>query len=528
MFKRRFPGDAVCTREQARELTLLSAALNRQIGLLIDRAGKVRMVIAGEYGSVYIPQLPNLAPGPGRLRGWRLLHTHLDGSGLSREDLLDALFLRLDAVFALNVREDGEPGNWQWGWLDADDGDEPFGLSDLKYPGDYACDFLERARAFEKNETADLNEGADRRALLISVSDTPVAAREDSLRELAELVKTAGLTVCDTIIQRVPKPDSRLIMGKGKLAEVEGAALRHRAEILVFDGELTPAQSANLAEATERKILDRSQIILDIFAQRAVSRAGRLQVEMAQLAYAQPRLIGKRPALDRLAGGVGGRGPGETKLETDRRRIRERITRLKRELKELRKQRGRERQTRTRRGTPTAALVGYTNAGKSTLLNVLTRSQTYAADKLFATLDPVARRARFPRAADFIITDTVGFIRDLPKELMEAFRATLEELEAADILVLVADASDAALEERLRSARTILESLELERKPVLQVLNKIDRLSEESVEALRSAYPGAAFVSAQTGAGLENLLTAMERELFMRGVVKAAAEGDEE
>ena len=316
------------------------------------------------------------------------------------------------------------------------------------------------------------------------------------------------------MVQRVAQVNPKFILGKGKMAELEVLALEGRAGTLVFDGELSPAQLHNLADITERKVLDRTQLILDIFAQHAVTRAGKLQVELAQLRYTQPRLTGKNRAMDRLMGGIGGRGPGETKLETDRRRSRERMARLRKELDQLRRQRAFTRSRRARRGIPMAALVGYTNAGKSTLLNNLTRSEVLAENKLFATLDPTTRRLRFPAEREIILADTVGFIRNLPKELMDAFRATLEELESADLLVHVADASHPDLLQQITSVETILEELELQHMPRILLLNKWDLLDVPARAELADAFPHAIPISARTGDGLKRLLEVLENMLL--------------
>lgn len=514
------------TSEQARELALLSCAIGRQIGLLIDRQGKVHLAIVGTATAIYIPELPKLAPG--RLRGWRLLHTHLGLSCLSQEDLMDMLFLRLDACMVLTVNPDGEPVQWHCAWIVPPKPPQSLlaiagaSIQHSCLAGaprswhDAACNLPQLAAEIEAGMTADaVPAGAGENSFLVSVSTEPQAIQERNLDELAELARSAGLTVSGRLIQRVAKPDPQLILGKGKLMELEVLALNAHAEILIFDGELTPAQLHNLADVTERKVIDRTQLILDIFAQHAVTRAGKLQVELAQLAYGQPRLAGQRKTLDRLAGGIGGRGPGESRLETDRRKSRERMAVLKRELAKLQRQRALGRRKRERNGLPVAALVGYANAGKSSLLNKLTASEVLSQDKLFATLDPVTRRLRFPRERAITLADTVGFIRNLPKELLEAFRATLEELERADALIHVADAGHPELERQIAAVDNILEELGLHELPRILVLNKCDLLTAEDLQSLLRAWPQALPVSAKTGAGLPALLLRLEQELFM-------------
>ena len=515
LFNRRFPAAEVYTVDQARELSLLSRALGRQVGLLIDRKGRVQMVIVGEAGSIMIPELPRGRSGQERLRGLRLLHTHLNPGGISQEDLMDMLFLRLDAVVALTVNPVGDPVQWQAAHLlPSPSGGQPYHL-DSPQPWDRTeSQFVATAEALEEElarKAEDAREADDTpRAMLVSVSTQPRIIQERNLDELAELARTAGLTVAGRMVQRVAQINPRLIMGKGKVAELEVLALQGHAGMMVFDGELSPAQLHNLADITERKVIDRTQLILDIFAQHAVSRAGKLQVELAQLRYTQPRLVGKNRAMDRLMGGIGGRGPGETKLETDRRKIRERMARIRKELDQLRRQRSFTRARRSRKGIPLAALVGYTNAGKSTLLNTLTRSEVLAENKLFATLDPTTRRLRFPAEKEIILADTVGFIRNLPKELFDAFRATLEELEAADLLLHVADASHPDLLQQISAVETILAEMELDRMPRLMILNKWDQLEAPARAELADAFPHALTISAKKGDGCKALLEELE------------------
>lgn len=527
IYRRRFPADQAFSAEQAKELALLSRAIGRQIGVLIDRHGKPYMVLAGLSDSIYIPELPHVAPG--RMRGLRLLHTHLSPELLSREDMMDLLFLRLDGAFVLSVDPEGNPSQWQAAWLAppqipqsvlAINGarqDSGCFLAKPRAWHDMACEHINIAREIEavfSNSRMEIaaSEGC---AFLVSVSPEPAQTQELYLDELQALAESAGLTVGGRLIQRMAAPDPRLILGKGKLVELEVLALNARSDLLIFDGELTPAQLHNLADATERKVMDRTQLILDIFAQRATSSAGKLQVELAQLAYMQPRLAGKHKALDRLMGGIGGRGPGESKLETDRRKCRERMTAIRKDLERLKRQRALARRKRENRCIPLASLIGYTNAGKSTLLNTLTSSSVKAENRLFATLDPVTRRLRFPREREITISDTVGFIRSLPRELSEAFRATLEELKAADIFIHVADASHPELASQIAAVRKVLEDLDLLSTPSILVLNKADAIDAQTRESLESAYPTALLVSGLNGSGLDKLLQHLENELFM-------------
>ena len=486
------------------------------------------MVVVGKPDSIWIPELPRQREGALRLRGLRLLHTHLAPSGLSEEDLTDMLFLRLDAVVCLTVSPDGEPVQWQAGHLlpqglQGSLGPEgssgaPYRAGPLRPWDQTQGDLLATALSIEEElggaeQTRD-SRGLER-ALVVSVSAEPRRLQERNLDELEELARTAGLEVCGRMVQRVRQVNPRFILGRGKMAELEVKALMGRAETLVFDGELSPAQQRSLADITERRVLDRTQLILDIFAQHAVTKAGKLQVELARLKYALPRLSGASRSMDRLMGGIGGKGLGETKLELDRRRTRERMARLARELETLRRQRAFTRSGRDRSGIPTAALVGYTNAGKSSLLNRLTNSSVLAEDKLFATLDTTTRRLRFPEEREIVVADTVGFIRSLPRELMEAFRATLEELGEADLLIHVADASQSDLVQQTEAVLQTLAELGFDRTPRLLVLNKWDLLETEARASLGDLYPGAIHVSAKTGEGLKDLLLAIEQKLLM-------------
>lgn len=483
------------------------------------------MVIVGEPGSILIPELPRARSGAERLRGLRLLHTHLSPDGLSQEDLMDMLFLRLDAVAVLTVSPSGDPVQWQTAHLlpspvPSPDGGKPvpYRLAPLRPWDQPDAQLAATAEALEdelarRGDASRTASGAPR-AILVSVSSEPRLLQEQHLDELAELARTAGLEVAGRMVQRVAQVNPKFILGKGKMAELEVLALQGQADSLIFDGELAPAQLHNLADITERKVMDRTQLILDIFAQHAVTRAGKLQVELAQLRYTLPRLTGKNRAMDRLMGGIGGRGPGETKLETDRRRSRERMARLRKELDQLRRQRSFTRGRRSRRGIPLAALVGYTNAGKSTLLNNLTRSEVLAENKLFATLDPTTRRLRFPAEREIILADTVGFIRNLPQELMDAFRATLEELESADLLLHVADASHPDMLQQLSAVETILEELELHHIPRLLLLNKWDALPVPARAEMLDSFPDALPVSALRGEGMRPLLQALESRLL--------------
>jgi GTP-binding protein HflX len=338
---------------------------------------------------------------------------------------------------------------------------------------------------------------------------------EHSLDELAGLAAAAGAVVVLRVLQDRPKPDPATFLGSGKVTSLAAACDEVRADLVIFDNELTPAQLRNLEKTLDRKVIDRTQLILDIFARRAHTREGKLQVELAQLKYLMPRLVGSAAALSRLGGGIGTRGPGETKLETDRRRIRHRVSLLSKEIDAVRRRRTQLRERRHKAAVPTAALVGYTNAGKTTLFNRLTGDQAVVSNALFVTLDPLVRKVRLPDKRELLVSDTVGFIERLPHSLVAAFRATLEEVAAADLLVHVIDASNPERERHMEAVRAVLAEVGAGRVPALEVFNKCDLLDEAERSRLRALYPGALCVSALRGEGREELIAAVEARLAL-------------
>jgi len=432
--------------------------------------------------------------------------------------LTDLALLRLDLIAAVGVRENGEPGQLYGAHiLPPNPGGKPYEVWDPVAMQDCRLDLEQFLVSLEEElaRTAPTTVvgASQEQAILVSVSRQSRSDQEDSLAELTELARSASLVVLDTVLQRPQALHPKYLLGSGKLKEVVIKALQHGVDYLIFDQNLLPTQATAIAAVTELKVIDRTQLILDIFSRRAHSREGKIQVELAQLRYLLPRLTGHGTALSRLAGGIGGRGPGETKLEMDRRRVRERISHLERQIEALARTRMQQRTRRLRRDMPIISIVGYTNAGKSTLLNVLTRSRVTAEDRLFATLDTASRRLRFPGEREAIVTDTVGFIRDLPDELMGAFRATLEELHDADLLLHVADISSPALERQANVVERILADLGLEDVPRVLVLNKADRVMSAQASSL-SARLGGIAVSAIRPDSLIPLLAVVEERLL--------------
>jgi GTPase len=504
MYQRRIPPGQIVTPEFARQLTEISHEIGRQVGVLIDRKGHVTDVVVGDATKIVLPAQDRSRLGHSRFNGLRCLHTHIRGEkGLTHDDLTDLALLRLDLMAAIDVDPGtGLPGVVRAAHLlpakahrlngDENGEAEAFRFLDPQLPSHLDIDFIELITSLEEEMAR--NRGARRasdnrdRAILVGVTTGTTAEARDSMDELRELAISGGLVTLDEIIQRRPNLDPKTLVGKGKLDDIIIRSLQLGADMIVFDRELSPAQVRAINEATDLKILDRSQLILDIFAQRAQTAEGRIQVELAQLKYLLPRLSGSGAEMSRLMGGIGGRGPGETKLEVDRRRVRERIALLEDKLKHVRESRRQRRVQRARRDMPVVSIVGYTNAGKSTLLNALTNSQVAAEQRMFATLDPTSRRLRLPHDQEIIVNDTVGFIRDLPKDLLAAFKATLEEMEESDLLIHLVDASSAQLENQIASVNRILGELQLDAIPRLLVFNKVDLVEPEELENRQCVY----------------------------------------
>ncbi len=519
--RRQMPSDRLLSHDFARTLTELSHEIRRQVGVLVDRRGAVTHVMVGDARSIELPDWGRLRAGRGRLRGLRCIHTHLGREPLTQDDVTDLALLRLDAMVAVETGPDGLPGDAHVAHLRPARPDES-AIEQLpaRPPGRLDLDFQDWIRALEEEfARADrtLAVGSGERAILVSVSaGRSRTDTEYDAAELRELARAAGVAVADVFVQQRPRPDPRTVVGEGRLRDLGIRAFQQGVDLVIFDCDLTPAQARNLGERLELRAIDRTQLILDIFAQRARSRDGKLQVELAQLRYRLPRLAQRDDSLSRLAGGIGGRGPGETRLEVDRRRVRDRVARLERTLKRLRHERQGRRRRRSRRGVPVLSIVGYTNAGKSTLLRALTRAEVAIGDRMFATLDPTSRRLRFPREREVIVSDTVGFIRDLPPELKDAFRATLEELSEADVFLHVVDAAAPDLERRLAAVRGVLDEIGLTDTPEVLVFNQMDRLPPGEGERLAERNGGVA-VSALRGTGLEALLERVERSVWPEG-----------
>lgn len=525
---RRVAADTIVSPELARQMTEISHETGRQVGVLINRKGQIEYVMVGTAKGIELPDFGRSRVSEDRFRGLRCVHTQLAGEKLTQDDLTDLALLRLDLMSVVQVdRSSGLPGMVYSAHLvpttaetlEAEAQSLPYAFLEPNIPSQLDTDFVSLINSLEdemaRNRlTARTRQTGRDRAILVGVTTGDVEVEEESIAELKELAMSADVVILDTIIQRRPQIDPKTVLGKGKLEELLIRSMRLGADILVFDTELSPAQVRSLSDATELKVIDRPQLILDIFAQRAQSREGKLQVELAQLKYLLPRLVvGQNSAFSRLAGGIGGRGPGETKLETDRRRVRDRIAQLEKQVDNLGRQRQERRKTRVQKHLPIISLVGYTNAGKSTLLNSLTQSEVYAEKKMFATLDPTSRRLRLPYDQEVIINDTVGFIRDLPEALVSAFRATLEEIADSDLLVHVVDAANPRVLQQIASVNKIIDDLHFGEIPQLIVLNKSDLLKRAEVDRLAKQI--------KLDSGLESVSISAIRRDTLRPMVEA-------
>jgi GTP-binding protein HflX len=531
---RRLGADEIVSLDLARELFGLASQLRRRIGLLISREGSVEEVCVGTKDILYLPDLGRYRLGAGRLRRLRLVFADLSNAEtmtIPGDIYTDLEKLRLDMVVGVKVLRSRVAIAYAH-LVPAAQSEERAVRTDVvadlgKTQPDFAGLMEDLERELQAERSFQVRTGL-MRALLVGVHPRSFASAQASMDELAELARTAGVEVVDRVLQR-KEPDPQTLLGKGKVEEVVLRCLRTGTEMIIFDNDLKPAQWRAITNATELKVLDRSMLILDIFAQRAQSSEGRLQVELAQLKYNLPRLVEKDAGLSRLTGGIGGRGPGETKLEIGRRRIRDRITDLERKIDELSAQRRLRRQKREQSEVPLVSILGYTNVGKSTLFNALSGASVLSENKLFATLDPAQRRvalgvagavgsgdaAGYAPAQEIVLSDTVGFIRRLPETLRNAFRATLEELYSAALLVHVVDGADPELHSRKEAVERILGEMNLQASPVLMVVNKIDLLPAGQGERIAHDLGGVA-VSARTGEGLRALKARVAYELLQQ------------
>ncbi len=512
LYRRRIPQYQVITHELAREISSQSSNLARQIGLLVNRKGIITHVIVGDQHGIFIPNLEEFRRGAFRLKGLRCIHTTLSKNrGITDEDLTDLALLRLDGMIVIEIKND-LPNKYHFAYLlpPEDEGHkwriETYRQADeIPYKFDEFIKELEQK--IEKRCRLKAVSNAEERAILVHAGNYGEEIAMRSLEELERLAETCNVQVVDKVYQRVRKFNPAHLIGKGKLKEILISGLYLGATMVIFDQNLTPVQANNISKMMDLKVIDRTQLILDIFARHATTKGGKLQVELAQLKYTLPRLVGKGTAMSRLMGGIGGKGPGETKLEIDRRRIKQRISALEKALKDLSKRRIQRRKKRRKSSVPVFSIIGYTNAGKSTLLNRLTKSDVLVADKLFATLDP-STRLLFLNGKKILLSDTVGFITNMPKDIKTAFKATLEELEDSFAFIHVVDATSPFMEQEISATEEILEEIGCNDTYKILVFNKCDLLDKEQLKKFRKK--DGILVSAVTGEGLPVLLKNIE------------------
>lgn len=514
-------------------MTAISGELNRVVAVLADRQGKIMHVMVGDDRRVYLPDIGRQRGGQSRFRGIRLVRTYLKGDGrdveLTRDDLTDLSKLQLDMVVSVGVAADHHPGQVAYAYLIPENPDNK--MWQIEYaPNPAEIDlsftyFINELESEFQRKAAEVVTTGGRPAMLAYVATYEGRDEEVEIAEMRELCRTAGVDIVDTMVQRRSRMHPKYGMGKGKIEELTLRALQLDVDLIVFGQDLEPRQMRGITDETDLKVIDRTQLILDIFAQRATSRDGKIQVELAQLKYNLPRLHQQNTGMSRLAGGIGGRGPGETKLEINRRRARDRIRSLEKDIEQLSKQRQIRRKRRTNNRIPIVSIVGYTNAGKSTLLNALTHSEVRSENKLFATLQPTTRRLRFPDDREIIFTDTVGFIHDLPPDLVAAFKATLEELDEADLLIHLVDVSDELYEEKIDAVNRILAEINLGDKEQLLAFNKMDAMDADKARAIAEGHNALA-LSAFEPETIKPLVEKLEYRLF-RQQQQARAESSE-
>lgn len=519
LYRKRLSPNTVITYDLAQNIVDISREISRQIGILINRRGIIEYVIIGDKNRIEIPKLSTERVGRARFRGLRFIHTHLNNEFLTKEDLTDLALLQLDMIGCLTDLKGGELGPIQLAYLIPETKRQkawafigPMDLKELEMDFMEFITELENEFIRERGRLYDIKDDVEKAVLISVVPPRSNKVPEDSIIELKELCYSAGITVLDSVVQRPKELHPTFLIGKGKMEEVIMKCQQLGADLIIFDEGLTPGQINNISAITELNVIDRNQLILDIFAQRARTNEAKIQVELAQLRYILPRLASINRAFSRITGRIGTRGPGETKLEVDKRRIRDRIASLEERLKEIEGIRDRKRQRRKALNIPVVSIVGYTNSGKSTLLNLLTKSKVEVQDMAFSTLNPTTRLIKYPERKNIILTDTVGFIKNLPEVLLKAFIATLEELRDAHLLIHLVDISASDFEERINAVDETLKQLDLHNKERLIVFNKIDKVNKFYIKNIENRF-NAISISCIKKEGIERLVQIIEQRL---------------
>lgn len=515
LYRRKIPSGKLVTDELLLYLTRLSAELNKQTAIIANRKGKITHVILGNDSQIVIPELPLARLGKKRLSGLRLIHTHVkSGEDLTTDDINDLLLLRLDSMTVVEILPSGNPGKITVAVIapESREGYESHRSTTLAEANNIYAGLVEQTESDLETAATPYMVKKGQTAMLIHVSKKSETEMDSSLNELEELALTADINVVDRVTQSRAVPDPKYLIGRGKLKDFMISALSHGIDIVIFDTELTASQLKAITDFTDIEVMDRTQLILSIFEKRAKSSDGKVRVSLAKMRYLLPRLGAKESALSRIRGGIGLRGPGETTAEVQRRYLKARIARLEKELEELKSRRETRRKGRLQSGVKIISVIGYTNAGKSTLVNRLTKSSLHVEDRLFATLDPSARRLRLPSGLQSVISDTVGLIRDMPESIVGVFRATLEELSESDLILNVVDISDPDFEGHMKTTDEIMYDVGLTDIPSITIFNKTDSCVLEQLEGVAHRF-GAFPVSAKSGDGIKPLLKEIESML---------------
>ena len=519
LFKRKIPRHQFFTLNCLNVICKISREIYKQIGLVADRNGTVQYIIIGDEKEIFWPTFYEFRLNRFNLRGIRAFHTHLHSKGLDNDDLTDLSYLRFDFMGVVIANENGSPGNIEIAKISQKKSTHSISKIYSGSINNFNLNYSEELTILENSlkRVGEIRKTDKERVILVAASNKPKYILEEEIDELTELAKAANYHVADSITQRINKVNPSLVLGKGKFKELIIESMFKKADKIIFYDNLTPAQAKYIANFTEIEVIDRTVLILNIFARRALSKDGKLKVELAKLKYLLPRISGRAEALSRIRGGIGLRGPGETAAEVEKRRIKSRIKKIESELKKFSNRRHLLRKKRERKNIPVVSIVGYTNAGKSTLINRLTEGKLFVENLLFATLDTYSRQLSLPNKINIIVTDTVGFIKNLPDELFDAFKSTIEELKYSDLLIHLVDISDENYPEHIKTVEKILYDLEADEIDRVIVFNKVDEIDSDICNDIAERY-GALTLSAKEGTGIDALLGYLTYFFVEKGV----------